>query len=155
MKRNMPNKIVTSVKAVFFLVSVNIVMSLAAVAVGQNSILEILPGEVFRQQGSETIWQINRSKRLKTQEEVQEYLAALNQGDFHDWRLPTRQELYDLFSIFDLKQSGEVKISLEGSYWLYDEKDGKQVGSWETGDQCGLSRNYFKGKAGHVRAVRP
>jgi hypothetical protein len=155
MKRNVPGTIATSVRFLLFFFILNILMPLSLVTAGQNATLEILPGDVFRQQGSELIWQTNRSKRLKTQDDVYDYLADLNQGEFDDWRLPTRQELYDLFSVFDLKQNGEVEIRLEGSYWLSDEEDGIHVGVWEIGDQCGPSRSYFKGKAGYVRAVRP
>lgn len=155
MKKNVPGLIAMPLRIFVFLVFANAVMPLSCVVAGQDATLEILSENVFRQQGGEKLWQMQRSKRLKTQDEVQEYLAALNHGEFHDWRLPTRQELYDLFSIFDLKQGGDVKIRLEGNYWLSDEKDGTHVGAWEIGDQCGPSRSYFEGKAGYVRAVRP
>lgn len=117
--------------------------------------LKLAEDGVFQEGRSGRMWLMERSKRLKTSEEVAEYLNTLNQGKFSDWRLPTRQELYDLFCIFDLKESGEVKIRLEGAYWLKGETEQPEVGAWEIGDDCGPTRKYFQKKAGYVRAVRP
>lgn len=101
------------------------------------------------------MWQLERSKRLRTTQEVDTYLAALNRGTYKDWRLPTRQEIFELFGFFDLKENGEVKLRLEGGYWLVNRNGEIEVGAWEIGDQCGPSRTYFTKKAGYVRAVRP
>lgn len=117
--------------------------------------LKLAEDGVFQEGRSGRMWLMERSKRLKTQEEVGEYLNTLNQGKFSDWRLPTRQELYDLFCIFDLKESGEVKIRLEGAYWLKGEKEQPEVGAWEIGDDCGPTRKYYQKKVGYVRPVRP
>lgn len=117
--------------------------------------LKIAGEGVFQEGSSGRMWLMERSKRLKTSEEVDDYLDTLNQGTFKDWRLPTRQELYELFCIFDLKESGEVKIRLEGAYWLKGVKEQPEAGAWEIGDQCGPSRKYYPKKAGSVRAVRP
>lgn len=102
------------------------------------------------------MWLADRSKKLQSVKEVENYLLTINQGSYNDWRLPTKQELYDLFNIFDLGQNGDVKIRLEGYYWLADDKnDSKYVGGWQIGDGCGPSRTFYKGKIGYVRAVRP
>lgn len=118
--------------------------------------LEYVTEEIFRETSGEMMWQVERSRRFKTVEDVEDYLQQLNTGsDYSDWRLPTKRELYELHSIFDLKGNGEVKTRVEGSYWLTDESSPPVVGSWEIGDQCGPSRTYYTGKAGYVRAVRP
>lgn len=117
--------------------------------------LEIPEEGVFQERTSGRMWQMERSRRLRTMQDVDEYLKTLNRGKYSDWRLPTQQELYELFTIFDFKTSGDVKIQLEGSYWLVGKKGEVEVGSWEIGDQCGPSRSYYKGKTGYVRAVRP
>lgn len=118
--------------------------------------LEYLGEDIFIETGSKIMWQAKRSHRFKEQEDVQEYLQALNStGDFSDWRLPRKQELYTLHTIFDLKNNGPVKTRIEGKYWYADDTGTPQVGSWEIGDQCGPTRTFYSGKAGVVRAVRP
>jgi len=110
---------------------------------------------VFVETDSKRMWVSERSHRFKHSKDVLNYLHELNSGEFSDWRLPDKQELYELFSVFDLKKNGTVKTRLEGYYWLADE-DGKPfVGSWEIGDQCGPSRTFYNGSSGYVRAIRP
>ncbi len=124
-------------------------------AVSKTKSLIILSEKVFQESSSHLDWQTQRSKRIKTEKEVQLYLQTLNHGEHDDWRLPTKQELYDIFSIFDLKLNGEVKVQLEGNYWLADDKGQPYVGAWKIGDQCGPSRSFSRAKAGVIRAVRP
>jgi len=110
---------------------------------------------VFHDNRSQKDWQISRSGRIKDTKEVQLYLQKLNKSGDSGWRLPTKEELYNLFSVFDLKENGEVKIRLEGKYWLQGDADKMYVGAWEIGDQCEPSRSFFQGNAGYVRAIRP
>ncbi|MGW8194363.1 MAG: hypothetical protein ACWGOX_08865 [Desulforhopalus sp.] len=125
-------------------------------AAENDAALVLLPEGYFQEQQSGRMWQFDRSKKLETSEEVAHYLESINNGPYNDWRLPTKQELYDLFSIFDLKRNGEVKIRLEGDYWLSEkDKQNMYIGSWQIGDGCGPSRTFYSGKRGYVRAVRP
>jgi len=117
--------------------------------------LEQLSATAFVEIKSQKMWMSDRSHRFKQPEEVLDYLRELNSGEFSDWRLPNKQELYELFSVFDLKNNGKVKIRLEGYYWLADNEGKLVVGSWEIGDQCEPSRTFYNGSAGYVRAVRP
>lgn len=118
--------------------------------------LQYISEEIIQERDSQKMWQVDRSRRFKQAEDVANYLQELNTGgEYTDWRLPEKKELYALHSIFDLKNNGEVKIRVEGKYWLTDGGAPPFVGSWEIGDQCGPSRTFYKGKAGYVRAVRP
>ncbi len=128
---------------------------LPLLAVSKTKPLTIVSENVFQDSISHLDWQIQRSKRIKTEKEVQLYIQTINHGEHNDWRLPTKQELYEIFSVFDLKLNGEVKVRLEGNYWLADDNGQAYVGAWEIGDQCGPSRSFSRGKAGFVRAVRP
>jgi len=110
---------------------------------------------IFHDKRSDKEWQLSRSARIKDVKDVQHYLQQLNTNGISGWRLPTKQELHTLFSRFDLKENGKVKMRLEGKYWLQDDADAIYVGSWEIGDQCGPTRRFFRGNAGYVRAVRP
>ncbi|WP_028583896.1 DUF1566 domain-containing protein [Desulfogranum mediterraneum] len=127
----------------------------AATALGAaRSLVERSPG-VFAETRGGLNWQQQRSKKMESPAEVSRYLRELNQGAHQDWRLPDKEELFGLFSIFDLKQNNTIKIRLEGNYWLKDDRGKASVGTWEIGDQCGPSRSFYRGKAGYVRAVRP
>lgn len=109
----------------------------------------------FQDNRTQTMWTAVKSKKLATAEEVRQYLNRLNEGEYNDWRLPTKQELYDLFTIFDLKNNGKVRISIEGNYWLRKPEGKIIAGAWEIGDGCGPERVYYSKEKGYVRAVRP
>jgi hypothetical protein len=111
--------------------------------------------KVIREPGNDRMWKMDRSKRFRSQEQVKEYLAELNRGEYNDWRLPTKWELYDLFQLFALKKIPPVQAKLEMSYWLTEENGKVRVGSWDAGDGCGIERKFYPGKKGYVRAVRP
>lgn len=142
-----------------FCLSVIVVMALTAStalttqAHAGEAVLTSVSEDLFQNKRNGQMWQVQKSKRLRSQAEVTTYLNKLNTGKYQDWRLPTKQELYDLFSFFDLKLYGDVRIQLEGNYWL--ENDGMMAGAWEIGDQCGPSRSFYTKKTGYVRAIRP
>lgn len=117
--------------------------------------LRTLSGEIFQDTAHQHFWQVKGSRKLGERKEVSAYLATLNKGKFNDWRLPTKQELFQLFSDFDLKRNGNLRIRLEGNYWLTDDMGQSHVGTWEIGDQCGPSHTFYRGKAGYLRAIRP
>lgn len=121
----------------------------------RGSFLTSVSDEYFENSKNGDMWTKARSKRIKTMSDVQQYLSDLNEGQFNDWRLPTRQELYDLFLIFDLKNNGDVKIRVEGKYWLASDQGKLSVGAWEIGGGCGPERGFFSGGKGHIRAIRP
>ncbi|MBW1635993.1 MAG: hypothetical protein JRC87_07040 [Deltaproteobacteria bacterium] len=110
---------------------------------------------VIQEPESERMWTMDRSKKFRSPTQVEEYLSRLNKGEYSDWRLPTKWELYDLFQLFALKKIPPVKTKLEMSYWLAGENGKMRVGSWDAGDGCGIERKFYPGKKGYVRAVRP
>ncbi len=136
-------------------VAIALFMFFSGPAIAQSESLTSVSEEVFQEKNNQKYWQIQRSKRIKSSEGVQLYLKTINQGEYSDWRLPTKQELSELFSIFDLKENGQIKIRLEGKYWLAENKQQPYVGTWEIGDQCGPTRSFSTDKAGYVRAIRP
>jgi len=119
------------------------------------SILKFVGQEYFEVSKNGSMWTKARSRRFEYISDVLQYLDELNKGEFNDWRLPTKQELYDLFVIFDLKDNGDVKIRIEGGYWLAGDLGAMGVGIWEIGDGCGPERKFLSGGKGYVRAIRP
>ena len=124
------------VKNVRFLLSLFIclLVILPVTASAKMGAVTILDGDIIQEPENGRMWQMNRSKKMRSSTEVQEYLSNLNKGEYNDWRLPTKYELYDLFLLFALKENQELDIKLELSYWLVGNNGKMIVGSWEPGD---------------------
>ena len=117
--------------------------------------LQLVDGTTLYENGRQRWWQMKRSKKMHSATEVQEYLGQLNQGKYADWRLPTKWEMREFFTLFDLKRNGDIVLALDGSYWMMGENGTMMAGSWDSGDQCGVERNFFPAASGYVRAIRP
>ncbi len=124
------------VKNVRFLLSLFIclLVILPVTASAKMGAVTILDGDIIQEPENGRMWQMNRSKKMSSSTEVQEYLSNLNKGEYNDWRLPTKYELYDFFLLFALKENQELDINLEMSYWLVGNNEKMIVGSWEAGD---------------------
>jgi len=102
------------------------------------------------------MWQSVRSEeKFASAAEAESYVAGLELAGFTNWRLPTSQEIWDLFFANDYTMKGQLaeQINLEGSYWT---KDGDKVlaGYLEDGDDPGINRFFYNSDKGFVRAVR-
>ncbi len=102
------------------------------------------------------MWQQVRSdKQFTSSAEAEAYAAGLELAGFSDWRLPTSQEIWDLYFANDYAMDGELVklVKLEGSYWA---KDGDRIlaGYLEDGDDPGINRYFYDSDKGYVRAVR-
>ncbi len=124
------------VKNVRFLLSLFIclLVILPVTASAKMGVVTILDGNIIQEPENGRMWQMNRSKKMRSSTEVQEYLSNLNKDEYNDWRLPTKYELYDLFLLFALKENQELDFKLEMSYWLIGNNGKMIVGSWEPGD---------------------
>ena len=126
---------------------------LAVNASGAEPELTDMGDGVCRQKNG-LMWQGEVSEKFSSGQEAQEYVESLNLGGHSDWRLPTKNELYDLCDIFEVKLEGNCPIVLKGAYW--SKNGGVQSGAWEAYPLCGGSEyKYQKKKEGRVRAVRP
>ena len=117
----------------FLLASIGILLiSLSSATAAE---LKMVDGQVFQEQRSGRMWQLEQSRRLSSPEQVEEYLQEMNgSGGYTDWRLPTKQELYELLVFFDLKDNGDVAAPKKGNYWYAGESGEAEVGAWEPGD---------------------
>ena len=102
-----------------------------------------------------SMWQMERTKTIKSIEEARKYAANLKLGGHADWRLPNVYELYDLINLKDLHVASGCAMRLDGNYWSDKHGGEGTVGAWEIGDQCDPSRRYAKATQGYVRAIRP
>jgi len=153
MKIRFPAHGIQAISVLF--VVINFCLMLPVSLPAGQAILKYSENGIFQDERNGMMWQVERSNKMKSVQEVENFLKELNSGKYDDWRLPTKEELSDLFTIFDLKNNGDVKIRLEGSYWILGRDSEVQVGSWEIGDGCGPTRAYYTKKAGYLRAVRP
>lgn len=122
-----------------------------SLAMAQKQLLSELSENTVLVINSGLIWQQKRSGKIQRFMAMKSYVTD---GKAEGWRLPTKQELYELIEIFDLHQNGTIKMDLEGSYWLIDDGGNPVTGAWESGDQCGPSRTYYPHRRGYIRLVR-
>jgi len=102
------------------------------------------------------MWQVVRSEQAFTSAaEAQSYASQLQLAGNDDWRLPTSQELWDLYFANDYAMSGRLakEVKMDRSYWT---RDGDKIlaGYLEDGDDPGINRVFFDTDKGFVRAVR-
>ncbi len=100
------------------------------------------------------MWVKVRSKKIHNLEEAIALSVSLDQGGHNDWRLPSISELYDIYYLYDLRRGFECDMRIEGHYWLINNSGSGEVGSWESLDNCGRERTYYRKESGHVLAVR-
>lgn len=120
-------------------------------AKAQKELLTELSDNTILVINSGLIWQQERTDKIRNFMAMKNYVTN---AEIEGWRLPTKQELYELIEIFDLHQNGTINMNLDGSYWLIDDNGKPVTGAWEIGDQCGPSRSYYPHKRGHIRLVR-
>lgn len=137
------------------LICLAILVIASTAAAGDEVWLESLDDEILKETRNGSMWQLERSKRLKSEEKVKMYLEQLNTGRYKDWRLPTKSELFRFTEIFDWKKNGDVRIKIEGDHWLIGKSDKITAGKWELDDLCGPERKFYTKKSGYVRAIRP
>ncbi|MFH2122462.1 MAG: DUF1566 domain-containing protein [Pseudomonadota bacterium] len=100
------------------------------------------------------MWQVEKSKTFTSSQEALAYTQTLTLGNHDDWRLPSKEELYELCQLFEMNLAGNCPIKLKGSYWLTN--GDIHAGEWESYPICGGSElKYLKSKMGSVLAVRP
>ncbi len=100
------------------------------------------------------MWQTGNKEVFSNSQKALEYVQALHIGNYNDWRLPSKEELYNLYQIYEMKLSGNCPIKLKGSYWLTE--GDIHAGEWEAYPICGGSElQYFNATDGRIMAVRP
>jgi len=146
------------VKNIFIFSVVLVGILLLAGCAGQNSVARVQLSNDGTMLDGKTglMWQVIRSEQLFTSgAEAQAYASQLKLAGYDDWRLPTSQELWELYFANDYSMCGQLakEVNLERSYWT---RDGEKIlaGYLEDGDDPGINRIFLDSNKGFVRAVR-
>lgn len=96
-----------------------------------------------------------KSKIFSSWEEADQYAKSLEVGGFSDWRLPTKNECYQLVMLLEIKKHESCGLKkLKGHYWIQDQAD--KAGQWEDVMLCGGNEFYWvDSERGRAWAVRP
>ena len=75
----------------------------------------------------------------------------------HDWRLPTKSELFELFYIHYWKNDGTCVMNHKGEFWMVSKNQEPSLGHWEDDLLCGPEFKFVESikRNGFVRAIRP
>ena len=138
--------------AVFFLIC-----CLATSASAADPRLKNLGNGICQDTESGLMWQVQKSKTFKDQENAVQYTKELDLGGYADWRLPTVDERkYLKKEVYDLKKNGDCDLEKpDGNYWTEDQENGLNPGRLDPNDECGGGYKFLVKKKGRVRAVRP
>lgn len=118
-----------------------------------NASLADLGNGICRQNNG-LMWQVESTDTFSSGQKALDYVRSLTLGNHGDWRLPGKEELYELCQLFEMKRAGDCPIKLKGSYWATNGEI--HAGEWEAYPICGGSElKYLKSTSGRVRAVRP
>lgn len=145
-------KVVIAILVLF--ISLVQAVGLAGAVTETASLKEIAEG-IVQETDNGRMWTTVKTSRYESRGTVENYLQTLNDGKYSDWRLPTKWELREFYDIFDLKQAGDVRVQIEGNYWMVMESGESSAAAWEVGDQCEPERFFYKKQSGRIRAVRP
>jgi len=102
------------------------------------------------------IWQLDKSpEQFDSKEKAAQYAASLDLGGYHDWRLPTLEERWDLLRIFVLKNNGGIEFSkFDNKYWTMETHKGTQPIKLDISCMCRGDQEIEYKNTGYVRAVR-
>ena len=124
---------------------------------GVEAQLQVMGEEICQEVRSGTMWQVGKGGVFESPEEAVHYAANLNLAGYDDWRLPTREEMFGLYTIFYWEKNGSCAMNRKGNFWSLSEEGELLLGHWETYFLCAPEHKYVKSLAtrGLVRAVRP
>jgi hypothetical protein len=126
-------------------------------ATQHKSIIQFKDQGICQEIKSGRMWQIDKGGKFSSLEEAERYAASLQLGGYNDWRVPTREEYFQLHYIFSERKNNDCAMNLKGEYWSMPEGEEPDLGHWETYFLCGAEFKYVEsyGMEGYVRAVRP
>ena len=136
-----------------FVLFVNLTASLAFA--GEARLVQ-LDNSMIKDTKTGLIWQIGSSPQvLDSQEKAAQYAVALDLGGYHDWRLPTLAERWDLLQIFVYKNNGALEFpKFDNKYWTAETDKGTRPVKLDITCMCRGDQEIEYKTTGYVRAVR-
>ncbi|MDA8163924.1 MAG: DUF1566 domain-containing protein [Desulfobacteraceae bacterium] len=115
-----------------------------------------LDNDMVEDTKSGLMWQMGESPTMyASREEAEKYAASLDLGGYHDWRLPSLAERWELLQIFVLKNNGTIELpNFDSRYWTTDTDKGTLPIKLGITCMCRGDQEIEYKSAGYVRAVR-
>ena len=119
--------------------------------------LQKLGEEICRDTETGLMWQLAPTPtRFTSWSAANQYAEELTLGPYNDWRLPTYDELYELYDIFIRRLEGDCVMKQEVPVWYGATEKAGRSGYWSYYPACGgVEYEFIRRKNGRVRAVRP
>lgn len=132
-------------------------MTASGCAPKKTMLLQTEGTEICEEIKSGKMWQKGKGGPFFTLQAAEQYAADLQLGGHNDWRLPSKEELFELYHIFFWKKNNSCDLNQNGEFWSVAKDGRSSLGHWETYLLCDPEFNYVKSlkTSGYVRAIRP
>jgi len=123
----------------------------------QNSLVKLKDQGICKEITTGKMWQIDKGGKFTSLNEAESYATSLQLGGFNDWRVPTKDEYFQLHYLFSEGKNNDCAMNSNGDFWAISEGEEPTLGHWETYHLCGAEFKYVESleTTGYVRAVRP
>lgn len=128
----------------------------ASLALAGEARLVQLDNSMVKDSKTGLIWQFDKSpEQFDSQEKAVQYANSLDLGGYHDWRLPSLEERWDLLQVFVLKNNSGIEFpKFDNKYWTTETHKGTQPIKLDISCMCRGDQEIEYKNAGYVRAVR-
>ncbi len=124
---------------------------------GEDGLVGLMGVKICQETRTDKMWQMDKQGPFSSLEEAERYTTGLRLGDFDDWRLPTKSEMFELFYMHYWKKDGTCVMNHRGEFWSLSKDQKPVLGHWEDDLLCGPEFNFVESikPDGFVRAIRP
>ncbi len=128
----------------------------ASLALAGEARLVQLDNSMVKDTKTGLFWQFEKSpEQFDTKEKAAQYASTLDLGGYHDWRLPTLEERWDLLRVFVLKNNSGIEFpKFDTKYWTMETHKGTQPIKLDISCMCRGDQEIEYKNTGYVRAVR-
>jgi len=128
----------------------------ASLALAGEARLVQLDNSMVKDTKTGLTWQLDKSpEQFDTKEKAAQYASSLELGGYHDWRLPSLEERWDLLQVFVLKNNGGIEFpKFDNKYWTLETHKGTQPIKLDISCMCRGDQEVEYKNSGYVRAVR-
>ena len=147
-------------KMILFCLSVSTFILSYGCASQQKSMIQLKDQGICQEIKSGRMWQLDKGGKFSSLDEAEKYATSLHLGGYNDWRVPTRDEYFQLHTLFfslGIGTNNDCAMDFNGDFWSVPKGEEPTLGHWEAYFLCGTEIKYVEsyGIEGYVRAVRP